>query len=156
MNIFFPAQPTPTSKFLQGYIGAVTSAVSLAVSAFVIQHEQPLFFQLHFIFNVTFSEKGAEVVHLKYCLSFVGLHTEKMKAFSIIECALLLGWAESAHSEGKQAESCHQNDNTEIRPFPSCRWVFKGVSVLVLSLVNIYDLAKKGPCTPRVSLKMQR
>ena len=25
-------QPTPTSKFLQGYAGAVTSAVSLAVS----------------------------------------------------------------------------------------------------------------------------
>lgn len=25
-------QPTPTSKFLQGYVGAVTSAVSIAVS----------------------------------------------------------------------------------------------------------------------------
>lgn len=27
-----PLQPTPTSKFLQGYVGAVTSAVSIAVS----------------------------------------------------------------------------------------------------------------------------
>ena len=25
-------QPTPTAKFLQGYVGAVTSAVSIAVS----------------------------------------------------------------------------------------------------------------------------
>lgn len=81
----------------------------------------------------------------------------KTEAFSIIECALLLGWAESAHSEGQQAESCHQNDNTEIRPLPSCRQVFKGVSVLVLSLVNIYALRNKGPFTRRqVSLKTQQ
>uniref|UniRef100_A0A3Q3JNS0 Sideroflexin 5b n=1 Tax=Monopterus albus TaxID=43700 RepID=A0A3Q3JNS0_MONAL len=29
-------KPTPTSKFLQGYVGAVTSAVSIAVSVFLI------------------------------------------------------------------------------------------------------------------------
>lgn len=32
---FIPRQPTPTSKFLQGYVGAVTSAVSIAVSVFL-------------------------------------------------------------------------------------------------------------------------
>lgn len=73
---FLPAQPTPTSKFLQGYFGAVTSAVSLAVSMFVIQQHQRVLFQLHSIFIVTFSEKGAEVVHLKCCVSFFGLHAE--------------------------------------------------------------------------------
>lgn len=31
-RVFVPLQPTPTSKFLQGYAGAVTSAVSIAVS----------------------------------------------------------------------------------------------------------------------------
>lgn len=34
---FISLQPTPTSKFLQGYAGAVTSAVSIAVSE-LLQH----------------------------------------------------------------------------------------------------------------------
>lgn len=29
-------QPTPASKFLQGYVGAVGSAVSIAVSVFLV------------------------------------------------------------------------------------------------------------------------
>lgn len=32
---FVPLQPTATSKFFQGYVGAVTSAVSIAVSVFL-------------------------------------------------------------------------------------------------------------------------
>lgn len=35
-----PPQPTPTSKFLQGYVGAVSSAVSIAVSVFPVQSRQ--------------------------------------------------------------------------------------------------------------------
>lgn len=34
--IFFSSQPTPTSRFIQGYLGAVTSAVSIAVCSFSI------------------------------------------------------------------------------------------------------------------------
>lgn len=34
MTLFVFLQPTPTSKFIQGYAGAVTSAVSIAVSGF--------------------------------------------------------------------------------------------------------------------------
>lgn len=34
--MLLPLQPTPTSKFLQGYVGAVSSAVSIAVSVSAI------------------------------------------------------------------------------------------------------------------------
>lgn len=36
VTLFVFLQPTPTSKFIQGYAGAVTSAVSIAVSGFKI------------------------------------------------------------------------------------------------------------------------
>lgn len=67
-KLFFvlPTQPTPTSKFLQGYVGAVTSAVSLAVSVFIFHHHLSLL-QLQFIFTVT--ETGADVVHSKHFVS---------------------------------------------------------------------------------------
>lgn len=65
--------------------------------------------------------KGSRGSTFKMLCCLFWLSHRKTEAFSIIECALLLGWAESAHSEGQQAESCHQNDNTEIRPLPSCR-----------------------------------
>lgn len=35
-----PPQPTPTSKFVQGYVGAVSSAVSIAVSLFPVPSDQ--------------------------------------------------------------------------------------------------------------------
>lgn len=44
----------------------------------------------------------------------------------------LTGWTECAYSEGQQAEPCHQNDNTEICPLPSCRYVLKGACVPVV------------------------
>lgn len=37
---FVSPQPTPTTKFLQGYVGAVTSAVSIAVSVCCVQGQQ--------------------------------------------------------------------------------------------------------------------
>lgn len=36
MQILFSSQPTPTSRFIQGYLGAVTSAVSIAVCSFSV------------------------------------------------------------------------------------------------------------------------
>lgn len=64
--LLLPAQPTPTSKFLQGYVGAVTSAVSLAVSVSVARQRRRLSFQLH-----------------RFYIS--GLHTEE-KRRSLVPC----------------------------------------------------------------------
>ena len=36
LHIFF--QPTPTSRFVLGYVGAVTSAVTIAVSNLILTH----------------------------------------------------------------------------------------------------------------------
>lgn len=87
MNFFLLAQPTPTSKFLQGYVGAVTSAVSLAVSVFIFQHHhQHLFLQLHFIFTVTVSEKGSKCCLFKMLCFFIWPLRRKMKDFTNLMC----------------------------------------------------------------------
>lgn len=46
-----------------------------------------------------------------------------------------IGGTECADSERQQAESCHQNDYTEICPLPSCRWVFKRPSVIIVLFI---------------------